>query len=176
MLIPNSLWFFVFVKKPGKSYWRGRLSSFDLNVLTCFDQFFFILKILFTFIAKQVTLMKRWIVLILPPQLVFYLKKYIKWIKVFFIWTPRSSNLFRNKRMSTLNLKFLKRISFWGRICNTSFPFLLMNETNKLHCYITIDWIGMPGTNTLAYWAHLKDTKKMKCCDYGPRKWSYKGI
>jgi len=26
---------------------------------------------------------------------------------------------------------------------------------NKLECYITLDWKGITGSNTLAYWAHL---------------------
>ncbi len=30
-----------------------------------------------------------------------------------------------------------------------------MNGPNKLECYITLGWTGLPGTNTLAYWAHL---------------------
>jgi hypothetical protein len=30
-----------------------------------------------------------------------------------------------------------------------------MIGTDKLECYITIDWKGLPGTNTLAYCAPL---------------------
>jgi hypothetical protein len=40
------------------------------------------------------------------------------------------------------------------------------NGLNKLECYIALDWKGLPRTNTLAYWAHLKVTKKMKCCEF----------
>ena len=29
-----------------------------------------------------------------------------------------------------------------------------------------LGWKALPGTNTLAYWAHLQVTKKLKCCDY----------
>jgi len=54
-----------------KSYWGGRLSAVDLLVLTSLDQLIFILKILFSFLTKQATLMRRSTVLILPTQLVF---------------------------------------------------------------------------------------------------------
>jgi hypothetical protein len=43
----------------GKPYLRGRLSTVDLNVLTCLDQLLFKLEILFTFLVKQATLMRR---------------------------------------------------------------------------------------------------------------------
>jgi hypothetical protein len=43
----------------------------DLLVLTSLDQILLILKTLLTFKAKQTTLMRRPIVLSLPPQLVF---------------------------------------------------------------------------------------------------------
>jgi hypothetical protein len=56
-----------------KTYDRemGRLRTVDLLVLTSLDQLIFMLNILFTFITKLATLMKRSIVLSLPPQLVF---------------------------------------------------------------------------------------------------------
>jgi hypothetical protein len=44
--------------EPRKSYWRGMLSTVDLLVLTSLDQSLFILKILFTFITKQATIMR----------------------------------------------------------------------------------------------------------------------
>ncbi len=56
--------------KPRKSYWRRRLSTVDLHVLTSSDQLLFILKILFTSFTKQATLMWRSTVvtvLSLPP-------------------------------------------------------------------------------------------------------------
>ncbi len=56
---------------PWNPYWRGRLSTVDLLVLTSLDQLIFILKILFTFITKQLTLLRRSTVLCLPLQLVF---------------------------------------------------------------------------------------------------------
>jgi hypothetical protein len=37
---------------------------------------------------------------------------------------------------------------------------------NKLECCITLGWKSLPGTNTLAYWAHCFVTEKMKCCEY----------
>ncbi len=50
----------------------GRLSIVDLLVLTSLDQFLFILKILLNFFTKEAnTLMRRSVVLSLPPQLVF---------------------------------------------------------------------------------------------------------
>ncbi len=56
----------------GKSYWRGRrVSTVDLLVLTSLDKLLVKLKILFTFLTKDATLMRRSTVLILPPQLVF---------------------------------------------------------------------------------------------------------
>jgi len=55
----------------GKSYWRERLSTVDLLVLTSLDLLVFKLKIIFSFFTKQATLMRRSTVLSLPPQLVF---------------------------------------------------------------------------------------------------------
>ncbi len=55
----------------GKSYPGGRLSTVDLLKLTSLDQLIFKLKILFSFFKKQPTSIRRSIVLILPPQLVF---------------------------------------------------------------------------------------------------------
>ncbi len=57
--------------QPGKSYWRGRLSTVDLLELTSLHQLLFILKIVFTLFTKQGTLMRRSTVLSLLPQLVF---------------------------------------------------------------------------------------------------------
>ncbi len=36
----------------------------------------------------------------------------------------------------------------------------LANGPNKLECYIAIGWVGVPGTNTLAFEAHSYVTKK----------------
>jgi hypothetical protein len=47
------------------------LSRMDPLALTYLDQLLFLLKILFTFLTKQATLMRRLTVLSLPPQLVF---------------------------------------------------------------------------------------------------------
>ncbi len=54
----------------GKSYKRGRLSTFDLLLLTSFDQLHFMLKILLTFLQSKL-FMRRSSVLSLPPQLEF---------------------------------------------------------------------------------------------------------
>ncbi len=42
-----------------------------------------------------------------------------------------------------------------------------MHGLNKLECYITQGLNDLPGTDILAYWAHPKLMKKMKCCVYG---------
>ena len=34
-----------------------------------------------------------------------------------------------------------------------------MNVLNKLDCYITLVWKGLPGINTLTYWGNYKVTK-----------------
>ncbi len=55
----------------GKSYYRGRLSTVDLLVITSLDELLLDLTILLTFFTKKATLMRRSTVLSLPPQLVF---------------------------------------------------------------------------------------------------------
>jgi hypothetical protein len=55
----------------GKCYWRGRLSTVDLLVLTSLDQLSFISKILTNFFTKQATLIRKPVVLSLSRQLVF---------------------------------------------------------------------------------------------------------
>jgi hypothetical protein len=54
----------------GESLLKGRFSTVDLRVPTSLDQPLIIVKILFTFFTKYVTLMRRYTVLSLPPQLV----------------------------------------------------------------------------------------------------------
>jgi hypothetical protein len=58
-------WFSVKARKP---YGRGRLIRVDLLVLTSLDQLLSKLKILFTFVAKQTTLLRRSNVLSLSPS------------------------------------------------------------------------------------------------------------
>ncbi len=50
---------------------RGRLTTVDRLVLTSLDKLKFTLKILFNFVTKQATLMRRPTVMNLPFQLVF---------------------------------------------------------------------------------------------------------
>ncbi len=57
--------------QPGKPNWRGRLSTLDLLVRTSLDQMLLTLKILFTFVRKQATLIRRSTVGSLPLQLEF---------------------------------------------------------------------------------------------------------
>ncbi len=71
----ENMWSYL---QPGKSYWRGRLSTIDLLVLSGLDQLLFMLKILFTFFPKLLTLMWRSTVLILPPQSVFLASAHIR--------------------------------------------------------------------------------------------------
>ncbi len=52
----------------GTSYLRERLSTVDLLVITILDEPIFIMKILFTFVTKRTTLMRRSTVLSLPPS------------------------------------------------------------------------------------------------------------
>ncbi len=37
----------------------------------------------------------------------------------------------------------------------------ILNGPSKLMCYITLGWKSLPVTNTVAYWARLKVTKKL---------------
>jgi hypothetical protein len=55
---------------------------------------------------------------------------------------------------------------------HTSFYRLHKNGPNKLECYITLGWKGLPRKNTLADFTHSQVMKKMKCFEYGPRSHS----
>jgi len=55
----------------GNPYWRGRLGTIDLLVLTSLHQLIFIMKILFTLNTKRAILIRRSTVLSLSLQLVF---------------------------------------------------------------------------------------------------------
>jgi hypothetical protein len=57
--------------QPWNPYWWGRFSTVDLLELTSFDQFILILKILFNFFTKRVTLMRGSTILSLPLLSVF---------------------------------------------------------------------------------------------------------
>ncbi len=56
------------------------------------------------------------------------------------------------------------------RVKWTSLFCQLINRRNELQCYMTLVIKGLPGINTLAYWAHSKVTKKIKFCEYCPRR------
>jgi hypothetical protein len=71
-----ALYYLIMYAFQGKSYWRGRLSTVDLLLLTSLAQLLFVLKILFTFFKKQGTLKRRSTILSLPTQLVFPGKKH----------------------------------------------------------------------------------------------------
>ncbi len=57
--------------EPGNPYWRERISAVDILALISLDQLLFILKILFTYVTQQATLMWTSTVMSLPLQLVF---------------------------------------------------------------------------------------------------------
>ncbi len=63
--------------RPGKPNRRGRLSTVDVHVLTILNLLLFTLKILFSFFAKQATLMKRLLIHSLPLLLVFLPVSYV---------------------------------------------------------------------------------------------------
>jgi len=56
---------------PGKSHWRGKLSTVDLLVLISLEQLLLLWKYYLLIFTKQATLMRRSTVLSLPPLLVF---------------------------------------------------------------------------------------------------------
>jgi hypothetical protein len=72
------------------------------------------------------------------------------------------------------NHKKFYNIEHRGRIHNTSFSLKIINQPNKLECYIKLGWKGLPATNALAYWACSKVIMKMKCCEYSPRSFGQK--
>jgi hypothetical protein len=45
---------------------------------------------------------------------------------------------------------------------------IIYEQANKLECYITLDWKGLPVINA-SLLDHLYVIKKMKCCESGPR-------
>jgi hypothetical protein len=45
----------------------------------------------------------------------------------------------------------------------------LMNQPNKLEMLHNIGLSNIKHLNTLTYWSNLSVTKKIKCCEYGPR-------
>jgi hypothetical protein len=57
------------------------------------------------------------------------------------------------------------------RVHKTLFSLLLKNVSNKLECLITLYRRGLQGTSALAYFAHMK---KIRCCEYGPQRRSFK--
>ncbi len=44
----------------------------------------------------------------------------------------------------------------------------VVNTASGLPANIILGWKRLSGSNTLAYWAHSKVTKIIKCCEYGP--------
>jgi hypothetical protein len=59
----------------------------------------------------------------------------------------------------------------WPRVVHYT-SYLTYEWLKKLECCIRLGSKGLPLTNTLAYRANLKVTKKMKYCEYGPESYS----
>jgi hypothetical protein len=76
--------------------------------------------------------------------------------------------LYLDKHASLLRIRAKLQKNSWVCIHNNQFSLQCTNRPNKLTCFITLGWKGLQETNTLAYWAHLNITKKMKCREYGP--------
>ncbi len=51
------------------------------------------------------------------------------------------------------------------------FSMLLKKGFNKLECLYLSSLSNLVLCNTLFYWACLLVTKKIKCCEYGPKAW-----
>jgi hypothetical protein len=51
-----------------------------------------------------------------------------------------------------------------------------MGPISKSLSLITLGLKGLPGTNPLAYGAHLEVVKKKKCCEYDPRNHNYDNL
>ncbi len=69
----------------GKPYWRGRINTANLLILTSLDQLLFLMTILFTYVTKQAALLRSSTVLSLPVQLVFPVQSYDAF---FFVTNP----------------------------------------------------------------------------------------
>ncbi len=107
-----------------KSYWRGRLSTVDLLVLTSLEKLHFKLKIVFTLFTKQATLIRRPTVPSLPFQQVFPGKSEMKWKQKIFTFTMDKLYLtgwalgrvfnFRSGFMHTMHL--LPSVAIWPNL------------------------------------------------------------
>ncbi len=69
-------------------------------------------------------------------------------------YCARLERLVRFKHSSLLEPYVTKNINTVPETIFTPIYFLLKltNETNKLECYITLGWKGLPWKNNLAYW------------------------
>ncbi len=129
MIVPynhqNSL-----IVRAWKSYWRGRLGTVNLLVLTSLDQLLFKLKILWTFFTKQATLMRRSSVLSLPPQLVFpgtgRRCLSVTVILIFHI------SLFAGSSLLAVGSRYLVRGS-WQLLAEVIYATFVLSNCKKLH-------------------------------------------
>ncbi len=65
--------------------------------------------------------------------------------------------------------KKMKSCEYGPRGFSPSFSPLIMNWLNKLECLALVNLSSLVLWNGLAYRADSKVTKKMKCCEYGPK-------
>jgi hypothetical protein len=66
----------------------------------------------------------------------------------------RLKRLAKGKLSSLLQSKWsVKNFTPWSIFPKLNF-LSIVNGPKKLACYITLDWKGLPGTNTQVYWTH----------------------
>jgi len=86
---------------------------------------------------------------------------------------PYSQHITENLRTSWLDafISYEENVGLWMSprepYSQHFFSLSLMNRLNELECNITLSLKSLSGRNTLAYWVHLKVTKKVKCCENG---------
>ncbi len=118
------------IVRAGKSYWRGRLSTVDLIVLTSLDQLLFKLKILWTFFTKQANIMRRSTVSSLPPHLVFpgtgRRCLSVTVILIFHI------SLFAGSSLLAVGSRYLVRGS-WQLLAEVIYATFVLSNCKKLH-------------------------------------------
>ncbi len=117
---------------PGKPYWRGRLSTIDLLVLTSLDQVLLYCNYYLTFFTKHSTLMRRSTVLILPLKLIFpdwtysaHLKQSLSvWLRYIFqeaSCKTHHENASRNRKCKLILIFVLQSAFLCTTFCRVSF-------------------------------------------------------
>jgi hypothetical protein len=86
----------------------------------------------------------------------------------------RLEMLVREKHSCVLDpfISYIKNEVLWiHSLVLYSQPFIFFETyklTNKLECYITLVWKGLPGTKTLAIGPLFISYEENKCCEYAP--------